>query len=340
MNDGYPFFIAELSGNHHGYFERASALIRAAKDSGADTVKLQTYTPETMVADTRFMIGNGPWAGKNLQDLYAQAMTPWEWHKDLFALCKDLGLSFMSTPFDEKAVDFLESIDCQAYKVASFEITDIPLIRHIAATRKPMMISTGMAKHDEIETAIWNANDVGCHNIHLLKCTSAYPAKPEDANLMTMVDMVKQFSLPVGISDHSKGNAIPIAAAMMGAMVIEKHLTLDDEPGPDSHFSIKPHEYADMVREVKNACDAVGDVRYGPTDSERDSLIFRRSLYILNDMKAGETVTESNCKTRRPNLGITPEAYYTVMGRRLKQDVKGGTPLQWEMLTNENDNLQ
>lgn len=336
----YPFIIAELSANHHGSFERACEIIRAAHYAGADAVKLQTYTPETMVADHDYTILKGPWTGSKVGELYKQAMTPWEWHQELFDLCQVLGMECFSSPFDETAVDFLESINCPRYKVASFEITDIPLIRYIAKTKKPMIISTGMARYDEIETAILHAKDSGCRDITLLKCTSAYPSEAKDANLLTMIDMMKEFSCPAGISDHSKGIAIPIAASMMGAMVIEKHLTLDDQEGPDSHFSLKPDEFREMVLQVRNACDSVGEVTYGHTKAEQDSLVFRRSLYIIKDMKSGETITPDRCKARRPNLGISPEAFEAVIGRRLKTDVKAGTALQWGMITDENDNLQ
>ena len=338
MGNDYPYIVAELSANHHGSFERACAIIQAAANAGADAVKLQTYTPETMVAGD-YEIIKGPWTGSKASELYAQAMTPWEWHQELFDLCQVLGMECFSSPFDETAVDFLETINCPMYKVASFEITDIPLIRYIAKTKKPMIISTGMARYDEIETAILHAKDAGCRDITLLKCTSAYPSKAKDANLLTMVDMLN-FNCSIGVSDHSKGIAIPIAAAMMGAVIIEKHLTLDDEPGPDSHFSLKPDEFKEMVTQVRNACDAIGDTTYGPTKSEEESLIFRRSLYIVKDMKCGETVTPDRCKARRPNMGISPEAFEIVMGRRLKTDVKAGTALQWGMLSNENDNLQ
>ena len=340
MTEQYPYIIAELSGNHHGSFERACDIIRAAHYAGATAVKLQTYTPETMVADHDYKITKGPWTGRKVGELYSQAMTPWEWHQELFDLCQVLGMDCFSTPFDETAVDFLETLNCPLYKVASFEITDIPLIRYIAKTKKPMIISTGMSRYDEIETAILHAKDAGCRDIVLLKCTSAYPSEAKDANLLTMVDMHKEFSWPVGISDHSKGTAIPIAAVMMGASMIEKHLTLDDDEGPDSHFSLKPEEFRQMVIEVRNACDAIGNANYGPTKAEEESLVFRRSLFIIKDMKSGETVTPDRCKARRPNVGISPEAFEAVMGRRLKTDVKAGTALQWGMLSDENDNLQ
>lgn len=335
----YPYIVAELSANHHGSFERACAIIKAAANAGADAVKLQTYTPETMVANHDYEIIKGPWTGSKASELYAQSMTPWEWHQELFDLCQVLGMECFSSPFDETAVDFLETLNCPMYKVASFEITDIPLIRYIAKTKKPMIISTGMARYDEIETAILHAKDAGCRDITLLKCTSAYPSQARDANLITMVDM-QSFNCSIGVSDHSEGVAIPIAAAMMGAAMIEKHMTLDDEPGPDSHFSLKPDEFKDMVTQVKNACDSIGETTYGPTKSEEESLIFRRSLYIVKDMKSGETVTPDRCKARRPNMGISPEAFESVMGRRIKTNIKAGTALQWDMLSNENENLQ
>ena len=340
MTDDYPYIIAEMSGNHHGSFQRAVDIIHAAHESGADAVKLQTYTPETMVADVNYQIEKGPWSGQKVGDLYTKAMTPWEWHKDLFNLCKALDMHCFSTPFDETAVDFLETLNCPSYKVASFEITDIPLIRYIAKTKKPMFISTGMASYKEIETAVANARDAGCYDVHLLKCTSAYPSMAHDANLMTMRDMHLEFRVPVGVSDHSRGVAIPVAAVMMGASVIEKHLTLDDEEGPDSHFSLRPNEFRDMVTQVRNACDAVGEVSYGPSQAEQASLVFRRSLYIIKDMRSGETITPDKCKARRPAMGVSPGDYDTVIGRRLRVDVKAGTALQWGMLSSENDNLQ
>ena len=339
MKEIYPFIVAELSANHHGSLERAIKIVEAAKEAGADAVKLQTYLPNSMAADNG-TIGSGTWQGKRLRDLYQEAHTPLEWHEALFKRAREIGIFCFSTPFDEYAVDFLETFNCPMYKVASFEITDLNLIRYIAQTGKPMIMSTGMATAQEIKNAIDQATDSGCIDITILKCTSAYPSKAEDANLLTMLDIQQEHGVHIGVSDHSQGNAVPITAAIMGAMMIEKHLKLDDQPGPDSSFSLTPDQFKTMVEEVQNACDSVGEVRYGPTKSEKDNIVFRRSLYIIKPMKAGETITSENCKARRPNVGIQADKHDSVMGRRIKQDADIGTPLKWDMLTNENDNLQ
>jgi sialic acid synthase SpsE len=267
-------------------------------------------------------------------------MTPIEWHQELFDLCAYLGMDCLSTPFDETAVDFLEKHGCGAYKVASFEITDLPLIRYIARTGKPMLMSTGMATMEEITIAVNTAKSAGCIDLTLLKCTSAYPSSHKDANLETMIDMAMRYACPVGISDHSKGITVPVAAAMMGAECIEKHLKLNEEHGPDSQFSLNPAEFGEMVQQVRAARQAVGKVQYGPGASEMDSLLFRRGLYVTQDLIAGDTITIENCRPRRPSMGIQPSFMNAVLGMRIKKDAKAGTPLQWDILISEEANLQ
>ena len=325
-----PYIVAEVSANHAGSFDRCLRIIDAAKYAGADAVKLQTYNPDTMVADRTYVIPDGPWAGQRLWDLYNQAMTPLVWHADLFDYCKVIGITCFSTPFDETAVDFLERLDCPMYKIASFELTDLPLLRKVAKTGKPMILSTGMAAKDEIQEAVYTIRTTSESHITLLKCTSAYPAKPEDANLATLPDMAREMMVDVGVSDHTLGLAVPIASVVLGGTFIEKHLTLDDLPTLDSAFSLKPDEFRMMVAAVRNAAKAVGTVQYGKQASESSSYAFRRSVYAVADIRKGEALTENNVKTRRPALGAPAKHYPELLKRTAAIDIKAGMPITWD----------
>src|SRR2546421_511162 len=309
---GHPtYVIAEMSANHNQNFDEAVGLLRAAKAAGADAVKLQTYTPDTMTLQSNaehFQIGKGTiWEGRNLYDLYSEAYTPWEWQPKLKAIADELGLDLFSTPFDDSAVEFLEKIDLPAYKVASFELVDIPLVKRIARTGRPMIMSTGMATLAEIEEAVQAARDAGATQIALLKCTSAYPAPPDEMNLRTIPDLSETFQVPVGLSDHTMGIAVPVAAVALGACIIEKHLTISrDEPGPDSAFSLEPDEFKAMVEAVRIAEQALGQARYGVTEHEAASLAFRRSLFVVRDMMEGAQFTPENVRSIRPGYGLAP----------------------------------
>lgn len=331
------YIIAELSANHNQDYEEAVRIIRAAKVAGADAVKLQTYTPDTMTIDCRneyFRIGEGTiWEGRTLYDLYREAYTPWEWQPKLKVLAGDLGLDFFSTPFDVTSVDFLEKIGVPAYKVASFELVDIPLIRCIAKTGKPMIMSTGMASLEEIDEAVRTARDNGCDQLALLKCTSAYPALPEEMNLKTLPHMASSFGVPVGLSDHTLGNTVAIAAVSLGACIIERHFTLSRAfEGPDSAFSLEPHEFKEMVSEIREVEKALGKVRYERTKSEEASRIFRRSLFVVGDVKAGDVFTHKNVRAIRPGYGLHTRNMKEILGRRVICDVERGTPVTWEMI--------
>lgn len=333
-----PFVIAEMSGNHNQSLERALAIVEATAKSGAHALKLQTYTADTMTLDIdegEFFINdpNSLWHGNPLYKLYQQAYTPWEWHKPIMELAKQLGLICFSTPFDETAVDFLESLDVPCYKIASFENTDSPLIKRVAATGKPMIISTGMATIAELDETVRAASAAGCDDLILLKCTSKYPASPENSNLRTIPHMRELFDCEVGISDHTMGTGVAVAAIAMGATVIEKHFTLNRADGSvDSNFSIEPAEMISLVIETERAWQALGRVSYGPTDSEKDSLVFRRSLYITEDMKAGDVLTEDNLRAIRPGYGLPPKYLETLLGKRVNCGVHRGTPMQWELI--------
>jgi len=334
-----PFVIAEMSGNHNQSLERALAIVECAADAGAHAVKLQTYTAETMTLDLsegEFMVpGNQQlWGGEKLYDLYQKAHTPWDWHKPIIERAQELGLIVFSTPFDETAVDFLESLSIPAYKIASFEITDLHLIKKVANTGKPVIISTGMATAAEIEEAVRAAREAGCSEVVLLKCTSTYPASPESSNLLTIPHMREMFKTQVGISDHTMGVGVPLAAVAVGATVIEKHLTLSRaEGGIDSAFSLEPQELAALVTESKRAWEAMGEVAYGPTKEETKSLVFRRSLYIVEDLKSGDRLTTTNVRCIRPGLGLAPKFMEVVLGKRVNQAVKKGTPLSWDLIS-------
>lgn len=333
-----PFVIAEMSGNHNQSLDRALEIVEAAAKSGAHGLKLQTYTPDTMTIDLdegEFHIGNAKslWAGTSLYKLYGQAYTPWEWHEPIFARARALGLTPFSTPFDDTAVDFLERLDVPCYKIASFENTDLPLIRRVAATGKPLIISTGMATAAELDESVRAAREAGCTQLILLKCTSTYPATPENTNILTIPHMRELFGCEVGLSDHTMGTGVAVASIALGATVIEKHFTLRRaDGGVDSTFSMEPAEMAQLVVESERAWQALGQVSYGATEAEKGSIQFRRSLYLVKDLKAGETLSRDNVRAIRPGWGLPTKYLPQVLGRAVRRDVKRGTALQWELL--------
>jgi len=326
-----------MSGNHNQSLARALEIVEAAARSGAAALKIQTYTPDTMTLDLdvdEFHISdpNSLWAGTSLFKLYAEAQTPWEWHEPIFDRARALGMIAFSTPFDATAVDFLESLQVPAYKIASFENTDIPLIRKVASTGKPMIISTGMASVAELDESVSAARAAGCRDLVLLKCTSTYPASPENTNIRTIPHLKTLFDCEVGLSDHTMGSGVSIAAVALGATVIEKHFTLKRaDGGVDSTFSMEPDEMRSLVVDSERAWAALGAVNYGPTAAEIKSLGFRRSLYVVQDMKAGEQFTIYNLRAIRPGNGLQPKYYTEILGRRVKEDVKRGTPLSWDL---------
>ncbi len=331
------YIVAEMSANHNQDFDQAVRILHAAKEAGADAVKLQTYTPDTLTIQSDkeyFRIGKGTlWEGKTLYDLYSEAYMPWEWQPKLKKIADEIGIDLFSTAFDPTAVDFLEEMGVPVHKVASFEIVDIPLIEKMASTGKPLIISTGMATLSEIEEAIRAARNAGATQIALLKCTSAYPAPPEEINLRTIPHLAKAFGVPVGLSDHTLGIAVPVAAVALGVCIVEKHFTLSrDIPGPDSAFSLEPHEFKAMVEAIRTVEKATGKVHYGTGEQEAKSRVFRRSLFVVKDMKAGEVFTEENVRSIRPGYGLHPRYLSEVLGRRAIQDIKRGTPLQWSLI--------
>lgn len=333
-----PFIIAEMSGNHNQSLERALRIVEAAAKAGADAIKLQTYTADTLTIDSEkpdFRIDDKEslWTGETLYHLYKKAYTPWEWHKAIFDKAHELGLLAFSTPFDEKAVDFLESLDVPMYKIASFENSDLPLIEKVASTGKPLIISTGMASVAELEETVQTAKIAGCKDLILLKCTSTYPASAENTNLITIPHLRELFDCQVGLSDHTLGIGTAIASIALGATVIEKHLTLDrDSGGVDSDFSMEPDEFSQLVTEVKQAKKSLGKITYGPTEAEKSSLKFRRSIYITENMDAGEILTPSNVRVIRPGFGLEPKYYNLVLGKTLKKNAARGTALSWDLL--------
>jgi N-acetylneuraminate synthase len=341
---GQPVYvIAELSANHHRELETAKALVHAAASAGADAVKLQTYTADTITLDVRsapFRIDHGTvWDGAILHDLYAQAATPWEWHAELFALAQGLGLQAFSTPFDRTAVRFLADLNVPAYKVASFELVDIPLLQTIAAERKPMIVSTGMATLDEIEEAVLAIRAVAPVPLALLRTSSAYPANAGDVDLRSIQALARTFAVVAGLSDHTLGRAVPVAAAALGAHIIEKHLTLSRaRPGPDSAFSLEPREFTEMVAAVRSvepdasAREPEQNVRFGPSESERAGLPFRRSLFVVQDVAAGALLTEDNVRSIRPSGGLHPRHLPEVLGRKAARDLPRGTPMSWDLI--------
>lgn len=333
-----PFIIAEMSGNHNQSLKRALEIVEAAAKTGAHALKIQTYTPDTMTLDLderEFHISDSKslWAGTSLYKLYGEAYTPWEWHQPIFDRARELGIIAFSTPFDDTAVDFLETLDVPCYKIASFENTDLPLVRRVAATGKPLIISTGMATVAELDETVRAAREAGCQDLVLLKCTSTYPASAENTNILTIPHMRELFGCEVGLSDHTMGVGVSVASVALGATVIEKHFTLNRaDGGVDSTFSMEPDEMAQLVLETERAWQALGHVGYGPTDAEKKSIQFRRSLYVVQDMKAGDVLTEENLRAIRPGLGLPPKYFEQVLGKAVKQDVKRGTALTWTLL--------
>lgn len=330
------FIIAELSANHNGSLETAISTIKAAKRAGAECIKLQTYTADTMTIDCRmsdFLIKGTIWEGKNLYDLYKEAYTPWEWHQTLFKVAKEEGLVCFSSPFDKTAVDFLESLNTPAYKIASFEITDIPLIEYVASKGKPVIISTGIATQEDIELALDACCRMNNHDIALLKCTSSYPAPIEEANMVMVKDMAKRYGFITGLSDHTIGITVPIVATVLGAKVIEKHFILDRSiGGPDASFSLNEDEFTAMVIAIREAEVAVGKVDYNPTQKMLQNRDFSRSLYIVEDINAGELLTSQNVRSIRPGYGMHPKYFNLVIGKRIKIDVKRGSPLSFDLI--------
>jgi N-acetylneuraminate synthase len=338
IGPGHPvYMVAELSANHNQNFDEAVSIIRAAKESGADAVKLQTYTPDTITLRSDkeyFRIKGGTiWDGRTLHELYAEAYTPWEWQPRLKQVADELQLDCFSSPFDSTAVDFLETMEVPAYKVASFELIDIPLIQRMARTGKPLIMSTGMATIEEIEEAVTAARQAGAKEVALLKCTSAYPASPEDMNLRTIPELARKFKVPSGLSDHTTGIAVPVAAVALGACIIEKHLTLSRSvKGPDAAFSLEPHEFKSMVNAVRIAEKALGAVRFGPSAQEKSSRTFRRSLFITQDVNKGEALSSENVRSIRPGHGLHPRYLEEVIGKRATRDITCGTPMTWDLV--------
>ena len=336
-----PYLIAEMSGNHNQSLERALEIVDAAAAHGADAIKLQTYTADTMTLNLRmpgFVIDDPKslWAGRQLYELYQEAHTPWEWHAPIMERAAQHGVHCFSTPFDSSSVDFLESLNVPAYKIASFENTDLPLIRRVAATGKPMIMSTGMATAGEIDEAVRAAREAGCRDLVLLKCSSTYPATAADSNVSTIPHMRTLFGCEVGLSDHTMGCGVSVAATALGATVIEKHFTLRRaDGGVDSAFSMEPAELRQLREETERAWQAVGQVGYGPTAAEMKSLVFRRSLYIAQDLKAGDVLTRESLRCVRPGFGLAPRHLDSLLGQRVGQAVKAGTPMAWSLLGTE-----
>ena len=336
--DRRPYIVAEMSGNHNGSLDRALALVDAAADAGADAIKIQTYTADTMTVDVkhpRFQISKGHdlWSGEYLYQLFERAHTPWEWHEAIFERARARGITPFSSPFDRTAVELLEKLDASLYKIASSEITDLPLIRLCASTGKPLIISTGMASVREIAAAVEAAQGAGCPDVTVLSCTASYPAPPEETNLRRIPVLAQMLELPIGLSDHTLGIGVPIAAVAYGACLIEKHVTLDRaDGGVDSAFSLEPAELKLLREESERAWQALGTTHIGPTEAERESLRFRRSLYVVADVKAGEPVTEQNVRSIRPTGGLDPDMIGTVLGRTFTADAAKGTPLTWDLI--------
>ncbi len=331
-----PFIVAEMSANHNGSIENALKIIEAAKQAGADAVKLQTYRADTITLNSdaeEFQIHGGLWDGKTLYQLYEEAHTPWEWHAPLFEHARNLGITIFSSPFDNTAVDLLEDLNAPAYKIASFEAVDLPLIKYVARTGKPMIISTGMADVEEIQEAIDAARSGGCKELAILHCVSGYPAPAEDYNLRTITDMIQRFGLVTGLSDHTLDNSTAITSVAMGASIIEKHFTLDrNGGGPDDSFSLEPAQLAALCRDCKTAWASLGKVDYGRKSSEQGNVKFRRSLYFVKNMKAGEVITPDAIRSVRPGFGLPPKHYEAVLGKHINRDTSFGTPVAWDLL--------
>jgi pseudaminic acid synthase len=333
-----PLIIAEMSGNHRQSLDYALEIVDAAAQAGAQALKLQTYTADTMTLDIRrgeFMVGSSLelWSGRSLYDLYQEAQTPWEWHAPIFERCRKHGMIAFSTPFDETAISFLEDLEVPMYKIASFELTDLPLIRRVAQTGKPMIMSTGMATIAEIDEAVTACRSGGCADIVLLKCTSSYPADPQNTNIGTIPHMRELFKCEIGLSDHTMGIGVAVGAVALGATVIEKHFTLRRaDGGVDSAFSMEPQEFAALVTETHRVWQSVGQVTYGPTEAEKGSLQYRRSLYISRDVEAGGVLSPENLRIVRPALGLAPKYFSVMLGKRLKVAAAAGTPLSWDLI--------
>lgn len=339
IGPGYPtYVIAELSANHNQSFERAVELIHLAHAAGVDAIKLQTYTADTLTIPCdrpEFRVGGGTlWDGKTLHELYQEAFTPWEWQPKLQQIALELGLDLFSTPFDESSVEYLERLDVPAYKIASFELVDLQLIERVARTGKPVIMSTGMATLNEIAEAVETVRNAGNHQLALLKCNSAYPAPPSEMNLRTIPHLSEAFDVPVGLSDHTLGIAVPVAAVALGACIVEKHLAYSrSEPGPDSAFSLEAQEFKDLVAAIRTAEQALGRVNYARTEREQSSVVFRRSLFVVADIRAGERFTTENVRSIRPGHGLPPKHLPNVLGRTARCDLAAGTPLSWEHLS-------
>lgn len=341
INFNKVFIVAEMSANHGGNLELALETVRAAKRSGADAIKLQTFTPDTITLDSKkndFLVNHGTiWDGRTLHDLYKEASLPWEWHEKLFQVAMEEGLVCFSSPFDKTAVDFLEKLKCPMYKIASPEITDIPLIEYVAAKGKPVILSTGVATKEDITLALEAIKRTGNNEVILLKCTTSYPAPIEEANLIMISDFGKYFNVVPGLSDHTLGITAPVVATTLGAKLIEKHFILDKSiGGPDASFSLNEEEFTAMVKAVREAEVAVGKVDYTLTEKQQKGREFSRSLYVVKDIKAGETITEENVRSIRPGYGMHPKYYMEVLGRKVKQDISKGDPLSWEMFSTKN----
>ena len=337
IGPGHPvYIIAEMSANHGQKLDEAMRLVEAAKDAGADAIKLQTYTPDTMTINSAkppFQIGKGTiWEGKNLYELYQEAYTPWQWHGQIMQKAQSLGMDCFSSPFDPSSVDFLETLNVPAYKIASFELVDIPLLQKVAMTRKPVILSTGMGTLAEIDEAVRTLRSQGTTELALLKCTSAYPSTPDQMNLRTLEHLAQAFNVPVGLSDHSMMLAVPVCAVAMGACIIEKHLTLSRQvQGPDSAFSLEPDQFTAMVQAVRTAEDAIGTVSYQLSERDQASRVFRKSLFVVEPVKAGESLTSQHIRCIRPGDGLHPRYLKQVLGKKAKVDIETGTPLAWEL---------
>ncbi len=335
-NQQPPYIIAELSANHNGSIERAFESIKAAKEAGVDAVKIQTYTADTMTIDCdrkEFQITGGLWDGYSLYDLYKEAQTPYEWHKRLFDYAKEIGITIFSTPFDETAVDLLEGLDTPAYKIASFEMTDLPLVKYVAQTKKPMIISTGMANLEEIKEVVRVAKENGCTDLILLHCISSYPTPAEQSNLQTIPDLAERFGVITGLSDHTMGTTVATTSVALGACLIEKHFTLSrSEKGPDSEFSLEPQELKQLCIDTKIAWQSLGQAGYEKKEAEKSNVKYRRSIYAVKDIKKGDKLTKENIKRIRPGFGLEPKYYEQVLGKIAKFDIKRGTATNWDLV--------